>query len=218
MIMLGLYLTGKVPFGVIHLHARVVDRYGQKMSKSRGNVINPIEMVNKYGADALRMALVMGVAPAGDIFLTDEKVRGMRNFANKLWNTGRFIYLNTYGRPKRQLSKKCNYGYALIIRKEIVRLVSTVTSDIEKYHFGQASEKVYQYVWHKYCDVHLEKVKPLLAVNNEEAMVVRGTLLYSFLIILKLLHPYMPFVTEELHSLLYPDDKIPLVVSSWPKS
>jgi valyl-tRNA synthetase len=218
MMMLGLYLTGKVPFGVIHLHARVVDRYGQKMSKSRGNVINPIEMVNKYGADALRMALVMGVAPAGDIFLTDEKVRGMRNFANKLWNTGRFIYLNTYGRPKRQLSKKCNYGYALIIRKEIVRLVSTVTSDIEKYHFGQASEKVYQYVWHKYCDVHLEKVKPLLAVNNEEAMVVRGTLLYSFLIILKLLHPYMPFVTEELHSLLYPDDKIPLVVSSWPKS
>lgn len=224
MMMLGLYLTGNVPFKTIHLHARVVDKFGQKMSKSKGNVVNPVEMVNKYGADALRIALVMGVAPAGDICLTDEKVRGMRNFVNKLWNAGRFLFLNTtnkeiiYFDQKRDRIPLSLMKFAENLTKETQNIIKQTTSGINNFQFGRASERLYQYFWHTFCDKRLEEAKPFLESGGEVAALVRGVLLESFLINLKLLHPFIPFITEELHSILFAENSFPLVKSTWPEA
>ncbi|MBI4099395.1 valine--tRNA ligase [Candidatus Microgenomates bacterium] len=200
MMMFGLYLTNEVPFKAVHIHARVVDAKGQKMSKSKGNVINPIEMVDKYGADALRMALVISVAPAGDIMISDDKVRGLRNFSNKIWNIARFLGLSAAGQksagPKdHELTEK------------IQSLISTTTKDLDNYRFGLASENLYQFIWHDFADKYIEDYK--------QGQISYPILKESFQTLLALLHPFMPFVTEEIWGLL--GNKTPLIVSSWPK-
>lgn len=217
MMMLGIYLTGKVPFGTVHIHARVVDQKGQKMSKSKGNVINPIDMVDKYGADALRMALTIGVAPASDIVVSDDKVRAMRNFSNKLWNIARFILLNLENKEISWFEPKMK---SLTIEdKEIIkslnRLISRSTKNIESYKFGITAEEIYQFVWHEFADKYIESSKERIKSDDS---VVLSVLLHVYLTSLKLLHPFMPFITEEIWSLMPKKTATPLTISPWPTS
>lgn len=220
MMMFGLYLSGDVPFKIVHLHARVVDKYGKKMSKSKGNVINPIEMVDKYGADALRMALVIGVAPASDIAISDEKVMGMRNFANKIWNLGRYIEMVfkevdistvPFSVPN-DISKLNNK-----ILSDLNKLEKEFTLDLEKFYFGRAAELIYEFSWHNFADKYIEETKERAKAKDI------GTLYairHSYLTILKLLHPFMPFVTEAIWQELKELRKYPnelLINASWPK-
>jgi valyl-tRNA synthetase len=220
MMMLGLYRTGDAPFRVVHLHARVVDKFGKKMSKSKGNVINPLEMLEKYGADALRMALTYGVSPASDVIMTDEKVRSMRNFANKVWNISRFVLANKSTAQNSRL-KSQNHNLKLkttnTADRQIVsrlnRTIKDVTKHLNTYRFDFAIEELYQFIWHEFADVYLESTKN----RREEAQPVLTYVLENSL---KLLHPFMPFVTEaiwdELIDLQEKPDEL-LITSTWPK-
>jgi len=221
MMMLGIYKTGNVPFEVVHLHSRVVDGKGQKMSKSRGNVINPLDLVDKYGADALRLALVFGSAPGSDISISEDKVRGMRNFANKLWNMGRFLVINLEALPDKGKSipyydeeayEKLGSEDKKII-SELNALCSDVTQHLQKYRFSDAAQELYDFTWHRIADVYLEKNKIRFTEGDIEALSV---LRHIYLILLKLLHPFMPFVTETIWNKILKKTDNPLIVSSWP--
>lgn len=203
MMMFGLYLADQAPFKVVHIHARVVDKFGKKMSKSKGNVIDPVVMLDKYGADALRLALVMGVGPASDISISDEKVKGARNFANKLWNISRFIKMKfdeagvkkTNSLPWYFDKTKGLTSDDKKICKKLESIIEFTTSGIEKYKFGIVSEKLYSFVWHDFADQYLESVKSRLDNKEEAPLTVLRHILFN---ILKLLHPFMPFVTESI--------------------
>ncbi|KKR03104.1 MAG: Valine-tRNA ligase [Microgenomates group bacterium GW2011_GWC1_39_12] len=209
MMMFGLYLTGKPPFEIIHLHSRVVDSKGQKMSKSKGNVVNPIELVDTYGADALRMALTFGAAPGSDISLSEDKVRGMRNFANKLWNIARLFLMNMEGMTKElpEQSKDTE------IMKKLHTVVVDVTKYIEKYRFSDAAQTIYEFTWHTVADSYLEENKELFKQKNLQAL---ADYQYILIHILKLLHPFMPFVTESIWGQISRKHDQPLIISSWP--
>ena len=217
MIMLGLYRTGEIPFKVAHMHSRVVDAKGKKMSKSKGNVIEPIEMIEKYNTDALRMALVYGVAPASDIALSEEKIRAMRNFTNKIWNAARFIFLMADGENWKIDFTADKTQDDIDILKNVDDLAKSVTKLLEKYRFGQATEEIYQFFWHNFCDIYIEKTKP----RFKDAL---PTLVEVLITSLKLLHPFMPFITEKIYQIfrekLKKENKIfeseYLMISSWP--
>lgn len=217
MMMMGIYRTGEVPFRVVHLHSRIVDAKGQKMSKSKGNVLNPIELVDRYGADALRFTLVFGAAPGSDISVSEDKVRGMRNFANKLWNIARFVQMNI-GKKHipfyNQSMKLTNTGDKKII-KEMNSLVAAVTKHIDRYRFSDAAQTLYQFAWHSFADSYLEKNKERFKKGDAQALSV---LRHVFLTTLKLLHPFMPFVTEEIWGKMPRKYAEPLLISSWPHS
>jgi valyl-tRNA synthetase len=222
MMMFGIYLTGEVPFKVIHLHSRIVDSKGQKMSKSKGNVVNPIEMVDRYGADALRMALIYGSAPGSDIVMSEDKIRGMRNFANKLWNIGRFIKMNFEALPDKGVSVpaydlKLHQSLKLPSDKQIISelnmLIAGVTKNLEKYRFSDAAQNLYDFAWHRIADVYLEENKERYKAGDKESLMV---LTHVFKTIITLLHPFMPFVTEKIYQELPGYDGTPLIISSWP--
>ncbi|MBI3981150.1 valine--tRNA ligase [Candidatus Microgenomates bacterium] len=231
MIIFGLYVTKKVPFSTVYLHGIVRDSKGQKMSKSKGNVVNPMELVEKYGADALRFSLIYGTKAGADQNLSEDKVRAMRNFANKLWNIARFIELNIQGQKiefiesKKKFSsfgketKECTWCYETL--NEALSMAKTITKQMEQYKFGQAAESIYAYTWHKYADLRLEAAKKMLQENLSDTPYVRGTLLIVLEKILRLLHPFMPFVTEEIWSEMKQyfanQPQNPLIVESWPK-
>ena len=217
MMMFGLYLKNDVPFKDVYLWSMVADKKGVKMSKSKGNVINPIELVEKYGADALRMSLIYGTSAGSKVILSEEKVRGMRNFANKVWNLGRYVqsvFANsdaiTFILPKglRPEDKK--------ILDELNSLIKTVTHSLEKYRFNFALEAIYEFTWHTLADRYVEETK-IRSQNKDKVCLY--TLRNTFLTILKLLHPFAPFVTETIWQELmvlrkYPDQL--LLTSSWP--
>jgi valyl-tRNA synthetase len=213
MAMLGLYRTRKVPFKTVYLHGLVRDAKGQKMSKSKGNVINPLKMIDQYGADALRFSLVFGTAAGNDQSLSEDKIRGMRNFANKLWNIGRFIEFARGNNPvaggvetKESFEKEKE-----TIEKEVETLVKTVTRYMEKYRYSDAALSLYEYAWHTLADVHIEKTKQWVAEGHVEAIDVIES---AYKTVLTLLHPFMPFVTEELWKTF--GSKTPLIVTGWP--
>lgn len=223
MMMMGLYITKEVPFRIIHLHCRIVDSKGKKMAKSRGNVIDPIDMVDNYGADALRYALVFGAAPGSDIAISEDKIRGMRNFSNKLWNIGRFIKLNLENfsqnnikfdsfDPKTQ--QECLLPEDKKILSQLRMLEKQVTKNIEAYRFDKAAEKLYEFIWHVFADKYIEASKKRLWQNDQTALSI---LQYVFIACLKLLHPFMPFITEELSTQLSPQSSPTLIISPWPK-
>jgi len=211
MIMFGLYLAGEVPFKTVHLHSRVVDKNGQKMSKSKSNVIDPLTMTEKYGTDALRMSLVFGIAPASDFVVSEEKIIAMRNFANKIWNASRFVisYLPP-SLPDTPLTSHPHPDDRWIL-EELDKTVKVVTKQIETYHFGQAAETIYEFFWHSFCDKYIEMVKSRLSDPN-----ALNTLYLILNTSLRLLHPFMPFITEKIWSLL-PNQKEPLIISPWPE-
>jgi valyl-tRNA synthetase len=221
MIMFGLYATGDIPFKVAHMHSRVVDAKGQKMSKSKGNVINPLDIATQYGADALRLALVIGVAPGSDIPLSDDKIRSERNFVNKIWNASRFVLMtldrfkqeNPKFQPHLDLNPETFTDADRQILESLDNLVDSVTKKIHKYRFGQASEDLYQFFWHTFCDEYLESAKSC----GPEVVPVLLTILIT---LLKLLHPFIPFITETVYQQLKTVIDLPealLATSSWPK-
>lgn len=221
MIMFGLYLAKDVPFKTVHLHARCVDAKGQKMSKSKGNVVDPLTMTEKYGTDALRMALVYGIAPASDFVISEDKIRAQRNFVNKIWNASRFVLMiiERFQEKNPQLkisttidSAKLNSDDKAII-ESLNKIISSTTNDINRYHFGQASENLYQFFWHDFCDVYIEKTKD----RGEEVIPVLLTVLINSL---KLLHPFVPFVTESVYQIFRDKaglEEPELITASWPK-
>jgi valyl-tRNA synthetase len=190
MIMFGLYRTGDVPFQTVYLHSMVTDEKGAKMSKSKGNVINPISLVEKYGADALRIALVAGSAPGNPIALSENKVKGYRNFANKLWNIARFLVLK-----KDELGEVVptpTYTEQDIqFLSDVDQLVSSVTKNLDTYRFSDAAQGLYDFIWNDLANTYLE-----ISKTREDKDVVFSTLVHAFTTNLKLLHPFMPFVTE----------------------
>ena len=222
MLMLSTYITDDVPFKTVYLHGLVRDAKGQKMSKSKGNVINPLLMVDTYGADALRMALVFGTGAGNDQALSEDKIRSMRNFANKLWNIDRFIKMSfqssvisgqTIPFYNEELHKILIHTNDKRIITELNMLTSKVTKQMEAYRFSDAAQSIYEFAWHKLADVHLEKNKDRFKNGDVQALTV---LLHVFLTILKLLHPFMPFITEHLWNGLPRKTKTPLIISQWP--
>ncbi|MEK7150267.1 MAG: valine--tRNA ligase, partial [Patescibacteria group bacterium] len=215
MIMLGIYVTGEVPFKAVYLHGLVRDVNRQKMSKSKGNVISPIEMSEKYGTDALRMALVVGNTPGSDMALSEDKIRGYKNFANKIWNAGRFILDNTKdynvnNKPEISINDK-----KLI--KELEQNIKDISEDIENYRFYLAGEKLYHYFWHTFADKIIEESKARLIGDNENnKKSAQWMLLEIFSTLIKILHPFMPFITEEIWSFLPIKNKELLMIETWP--
>lgn len=239
MMIMGKYLTGKSPFKTVYLHSMVVDKHGQKMSKSKGNVVSPLGLVNQYGADALRMALLVGSAPGNPIALSEEKVKGYRNFANKLWNIGRFTWmqfekmtqaarrecsgLQAENSPGRGASKEVLFYHPKMrglttddrqIIKELNSLIKKVTNHLNKFRFSQAGEITYHFTWHRLADWYLETIKDRL--NNNDVLAL-SVLRHVLLNCLKLLHPFMPFVTEAVWGYIPKKKKDLLIVSAWPK-
>ena len=196
MVMLGLYATGEVPFKEILFHGLVRDREGQKISKSKGNVINPIKMAEKYGADALRMGIVWGALVDNDISLSEDNIRGQRNFANKLWNIARFVLSNEtkIRNSKHEIRTRprvTNLDDKWILA-ELKKSQKKITKLLDKYRLNEAAEELYNFIWKKFADSYLEKTKS----RREDAQAVLEYVLYCSLVIA---HPFMPFVTEAIY-------------------
>ncbi|KKU45438.1 MAG: Valine-tRNA ligase [Microgenomates group bacterium GW2011_GWC2_46_7] len=213
MMMFGLYIRGEVPFKNVYLWSTVTDGKGAKMSKSKGNVINPIELVDKYGADALRMSLLFGNGEGGRVPLSEDKVRAMRNFANKIWNMARF-YLMMAGEkevPWYDLKMKDLKVEDKKIIKELNAVITKITSLLEKFRFAEAADTIYEFMWHQVADVYIEQVKA-----REDKTVALSVLRHVLLTGLKLLHPFMPFVTEAIWKEMPKKYGEMLIVSKWP--
>jgi len=215
MILMSGYHLGDIPFKTVYLHGLVRDEQGQKMGKSIGNIIDPLEMIEKYGADATRLSLVIGATAGTDVKLSEEKVRGYKHFANKLWNVARFVLSNTEG-VDITASPILTAADKKILDKSAI-LAQEVTKAIENFQFHLAGEKLYQYIWHTFADTIIEESKPILAGNDAEAKKSRQYTLYSILVLnLKLLHPFTPFVTEEIWASLPHQEESLLLVEKWP--
>lgn len=216
MIMLGIYRTGKVPFRDVLFHGLVNDPYGKKMSKSKGNVVNPMELVDQYGADAVRFALIYGNATGNDQALSYPKLDAARKFTNKLWNMARFIEMKKVASIKNKvlsigdLEKEAKHKNDQEMVKKVGELSRKVTGDLEKYNFNYAAEALYEFTWHEFADKYIEDVKNRLDDNSY-------SILYAlYFILLKLLHPFMPFVTEEIYQRFRLGESI--MIDDWPTS
>lgn len=219
MIMLGCAMTGKAPFEVVYLHGMVRDIEGRKMSKSLGNVIDPVELSDKYGADSLRMALVVGSTPGNDMKLSEEKIIGFRNFANKIWNVARFVLTDMDKWTNHLLIHSSTHPDDKWIIEEIRKTTTSITESLEKYRLSDAGQEIYDFIWHKFADIYIEKVKD----RRSEA---QPTLLYVLQESLKLLHPFMPFVTETIWQMSHNKKHVTinklfkeeaLIIAPWPK-
>ena len=217
MVFSGLEQTGKTPFHHVLIHGLVRDSQGRKMSKSLGNGIDPLEVIDKYGADALRLTLITGNAPGNDMRFYWERVEASRNFANKVWNASRFIMMNL---EKAEVPGEMNLAELTGADKWILSKVNTlakdVTENMDKYELGIAVQKVYDFIWEEFCDWYIEMVKPRLYSDTDST---KGAALWTLKTVLgnalKLLHPYMPFITEEIYCTLHPEEES-IMISSWP--
>ncbi len=217
MIMLGLYVTGEVPFKTVYLHGLVLDAKGQKMSKSKGNVINPLDLTDKYGTDAFRMGMVVGNTPGTSLALSEDKIRAYKNYANKLWNIARFV-LSSVG----DIKYDSNFNkYEKIDADHISQwksILADVTSDMDSFRFYMAGEKLYHYSWHNFADKILEESKKIITEGNDPHKNSRKNMLVKILSeLLICLHPFIPFVTEEIWTDMPIDGKNMLIIESWPK-
>ena len=214
MILMSTYLIGEVPFRTVYLHGLVRDEQGRKMSKSLGNVIDPLTMVEKYGADATRLSLIIGAAPGNDLKLAEDRVKGYRNFANKLWNIARFIQMNTKDYKEEKNPKLSSKDTKIL--SDFKKTKQEETKLIEEYRLSQAAETLYHYTWNTLADKILEDSKEVL--ENKKTRSARQYVLSMVLQeLLRLLHPFTPFVTEELYQQLFlKDKKKNLMIESWP--
>ncbi|HDK7139874.1 TPA: valine--tRNA ligase [Clostridium botulinum] len=218
MVFSGLYCMDDIPFDTVLIHGIVRDSEGRKMSKSLGNGVDPIEVIDEYGADALRFTLVTGNAPGNDIRYYPERVEAARNFANKIWNASRFVLMNL---DKDLMDKyKDNKNYTIADKWILSRLntvVKEVTENIEKFELGIASQKIYDFIWGEFCDWYIELVKPVLYGEDEQSKGIAFNVLHKVLeTSLQLLHPIMPFITEEIYTHLYTEYES-IVISKWPE-
>lgn len=215
MVMFGLYRTNQVPFKYVYLHGLVNDKHGKKMSKSKGNVVNPIEIATKFGTDAMRMGLIIGNTPASDVSFSDDKIKGYKNFANKVWNITRFVLTNTENFDYTEKPKLVETDEKILT--ELNSIAKDITTDLDNYRFYLAGEKIYHYIWHTFADIIIEESKAALNGTDEVTKKSKQYTLYEILkISLKLLHPFMPFVTEEIWSSLPHADKKLLMIETWP--
>ncbi len=218
MIMMGLYITKKIPFKNVYLHGLVLDAKGQKMSKSKGNVINPLDLTDKYGTDALRIGLIAGNTPGTSLALDENRIKGYRNFANKIWNASRFVMQNTadYKPGKKPVLTAKDKKHLIAFKK----LSKDATKLMDSYRFYIAAEKIYHYFWHTFCDKIIEESKKNLApeASKKDKIASQYLLLEILIGSIKLLHPFMPFITEEIYQQLPLNNKKGcIMIEDWPK-
>ena len=218
MIVSGLEHTGKAPFHTVLIHGLVRDNQGRKMSKSLGNGIDPLEMIEKYGCDALRMNMVTGNSPGNDMRFYVERCEAMRNFANKLWNASRYVLMNLGDDAKNELPDQSKLEIAdKWVLSKLNTLIAEVTENLEKYELGVAVQKVYDFIWDTYCDWYIELTKArLYSEDADRKQTAIQVLVYVLDQVLRLLHPFMPFVTEEIWQSL-PHDGEALIIAKWPE-
>ena len=219
MLMMGNYFNKKTPFHKVYVHALVRDEQGQKMSKSKGNVIDPLELIKEYGADSLRFTLISMASPGRDVKLSKDRIKGNRNFITKIWSANNFLKLN-----KCKLDKNININLIKLpvnqwIYNEFTNTQNLVSKNIEMFRFDEAAKYAYQFVWHSYCDWYLEFLKPILNSKNKNE-VKEAKIFSSFMManILKMLHPFIPFFTETVWSKnkyksIFKED---LILAEWP--
>jgi valyl-tRNA synthetase len=215
MIMMGLKFMGDVPFRDVYIHALVRDAEGQKMSKSKGNVIDPLHVMEQFGTDALRFTLASMSSPGRDIKLAEERIEGYRNFANKIWNAARFSLINLDG-PRTAVAPAERTFPDRWILSRLNQTIQLVTSELEAYRFDHAANALYRFIWHEYCDWYLELIKPTLQHSaSPDAPGTRQTLVETLETTMRLLHPFMPFLTEEIWQTL-PHQGESIVVQNYP--
>ena len=216
MIFSGCEHMGKYPFDTVFIHGIVRDSQGRKMSKSLGNGIDPLEVIDKYGADALRFTLVTGNSPGNDMRFSDEKVGASRNFANKLWNAARYVLMNLgEDEPAPHIPENLALEDKWILSK-FNTLAKEITDNLEKFELGIAVQKLYDFIWDVFCDWYIEISKIRLQAGREAAQTAKDVLVYVLSNTLKLLHPFMPFITEEIWQSL-PHDGESIMISKWPE-
>ena len=219
MIMFGMEFLDKEPFKDIYVHALVKDEKGQKMSKSKGNVINPLDLIEKYSADALRFTLLSMASPGTDVKLSEDRVKGYRNFLNKLWNANNFLITNNCDFTKIDKIPNLTININKWIYSELLETKDKIEKNLKDYRFDEAAKNAYQFAWHSYCDWYLELSKTILFSEEEIAKdEVRKVSAYIFKQILILLHPFIPFITEEiwLKNKFDNSDKDFLMLANWP--
>ena len=215
MIFSGIEMMNEVPFSEVLIHGIVRDAEGRKMSKSLGNGIDPLEIIDKYGADALRFSLATGIAPGSDTRFTEGKIESCRNFINKLWNASRFVIMNIRKEDDLTFPAKLNGADKWILTR-LNDVVKEVTINLNKYEIGLAAAKLYDFTWTEFCDWYIEMSKPLLySEDQREHSHAVAMLTYVLTQIIKLLHPFIPFITEEIYSKYAPKGSV-LMVSEWP--
>ena len=211
--------TGQVPFKNVFIHGIVRDSQGRKMSKSLGNGIDPIEVIDKYGTDALRFSLILGISPGNDIRYMPEKLEAASNFANKLWNASKFVLGNLENYKEiefKDIEKSLTYSDKWILSK-LNKLVLDITNNIDGFELGVFAQKIYDFIWNEFCDWYIEMVKPRLYNEEDETKLAAQYTLNKVLAdSLKLLHPIMPFITEEIYTKLYNNDES-IMISKWPE-
>lgn len=217
MVFSALEQTGKSPFKYVLIHGLVRDSQGRKMSKSLGNGIDPLEVIEKYGADALRLTLVTGNAPGNDMRFYWERVEASRNFANKIWNASRFIMMNIEKADSAEITPKALTMADQWILSKLNAVIVSVTDNMERFELGVAVQKIYDFIWEEFCDWYIEMVKPRLYSDADSS---KGAAIFTLKTVLieslKLLHPYMPFITEEIFCNLQ-DGEDSIMISKWPE-
>ena len=212
----GIEHMGKAPFNTVLIHGLVRDSQGRKMSKSLGNGIDPLEVIDEYGADALRFTLATGNSPGNDMRYSEEKVKSSRNFANKLWNASRYILMNLpEDMDKAELPETLTAEDKWVLG-EFNTLVKEVTENLDKFELGVALSKIYDFIWDIYCDWYIELTKPRISAGGDTAFAAQNVLVYVMQGMLKLLHPFMPFVTEEIWQAI-PNDCETIMLAKWPE-
>ncbi len=218
MIFSGMEHMGQEPFKYVFIHGIVRDAQGRKMSKSLGNGIDPLEIIEQYGTDALRFALTIGTSPGNDLRFSSEKVESSRNFANKIWNASRFVLMNFDENIdfSKVDSNKFNSADKWILSR-VNSLTKEVTENMEKFELGIALQKIYEFIWEEFCDWYIELVKPRL-YDREDSSRLEAQYVLNYVLgsAMKLLHPYMPFITEEIYTHLINDDES-IMISKWPE-
>ncbi|MDB0029223.1 valine--tRNA ligase [Candidatus Pelagibacter ubique] len=219
MIMFGMEFLDKEPFKDVYVHALVKDEKGQKMSKSKGNVINPLDLIEKYSADALRFTLLSMASPGTDVKLSEDRVKGYRNFLNKLWNANNFLITNNCDFSKINEKPSLSININKWIYSELIETKNKIEKNLKDYRFDEAAKNAYQFTWHSYCDWYLELSKTILFSEDEKAKdEVKQVSAYVFRQILIILHPFIPFVTEEiwLNNKFDNSGKDFLMLANWP--
>jgi len=218
MIMMGLKFMGDVPFRDVYIHALVRDADGKKMSKSKGNVIDPLVIMDQYGTDSFRFILTLLAVQGRDVLLSEERIEGARNFVNKVWNASKFALSFLQDKEVTTGTRRSSYLPDAWIRSRTQKVIRDVTESINSYRFNEAASSLYTFIWHEFCDWYLELIKPNLygKVTSFDADATRSVLYRTFVDIVKLLHPIMPFVTEEIYQRLPGRDNESVMVSGFP--
>ena len=213
MIFSGIEQMGKPPFHTVLIHGLVRDAQGRKMSKSLGNGVDPLEVIDQYGADALRFSLVMGVSPGNDMRFSGDKVESARNFANKIWNASRFVLMNM-GDEAETLEGKTLSAADKWILTRLNDTIREVSAHFEDYDLGLAAQKIYDFAWSEFCDWYIELAK--VSLNGEGRAATLAVLRHVLICLLKMLHPFMPFITDEVYRYI-PGTEGTIMLSDWPK-